>query len=290
VAKSAITPCLSGSLDELDECEIQLDLEQAESRQTVQLIMFANSKLPKSKPQVDSRSFEDLPLSRYYNSDERGVLQEFYRPIIERTVRYGRAVGYFQSTTLRACSRELISSKDAQALNTEEVTEHERAQIRDELKRQLITLRAQDGQTSVGIVLSALDARYALRPYQHQAVHGRQGHVAQQRVHRASVAHDQARAGGPARLGRPERCTSGPRPSSPTGTTPCAPTAAWTARRPIRPTGPWRWLPKIKNTGSPRVAQRAGRDVASAVRRRGSAWHGQLSTTSTRPLTLHLLG
>jgi superfamily II DNA or RNA helicase len=133
---------------------------------------------------VNSKSFEDLPLSRHYNSDERDVLQEFYRPIIEQSVRYDRAVGYFSSSTLRACARELgafvsqegrirfvigclVSVKDAQALNAGDVSEDDRAQIREELVRQLLTLQEQDFDSAALlsrlVIAGVIDIKFALR-------------------------------------------------------------------------------------------------------------------------------
>jgi superfamily II DNA or RNA helicase len=133
---------------------------------------------------VNSKSFEDLPLSRHYNSDKRDVLREFYRPIIERSVRYDRAVGYFSSTTLRACARELgafisqkgqirfvigclVSARDAQALNPEDVSEQDRIQIREELKLQLLNFQEQDFDSAVLlsrlVLAGVISIKFALR-------------------------------------------------------------------------------------------------------------------------------
>ena len=53
--------------------------------------------------------FKDLELRRHYNSDEDDVLACFYRPVVASALRYDRAVGYFSSTTFRACGAELAS-------------------------------------------------------------------------------------------------------------------------------------------------------------------------------------
>jgi superfamily II DNA or RNA helicase len=133
---------------------------------------------------VNSKSFEGLPLSRHYNSDERDVLREFYRPIIERSVRYDRAVGYFSSTTLRACARELgafisqegqirfvigclVSSKDAEALTSQEVSEQDRSTIREALKKQLVSLQEQDIDSAALlsrlVLAGVVEIKFALR-------------------------------------------------------------------------------------------------------------------------------
>jgi superfamily II DNA or RNA helicase len=129
-------------------------------------------------------AFKELPLSHHYNSDECDVMRDFYRPIIERSVRYDRAVGYFSSTTLRACARELatfihqegrirfvigclVSDEDAAALKTGEISEADQARIREEIKTQLLALQEQDLDSAVLfsrlIVAGVIDVKFALR-------------------------------------------------------------------------------------------------------------------------------
>jgi hypothetical protein len=77
--------------------------------------------------------------------------------------------------------------------------------------------------------------------------------------------------------------------SSSTGTTPSGLTAAWMIKRRTRPTGHChqrcRWPPRMKILGVPRVARRGLAFVVSEARRRG-----QFCFSSTRPLSLNLLG
>jgi superfamily II DNA or RNA helicase len=52
-------------------------------------------------------SFTELAILRHYHSDSEDILSEFYRPVLSRSVRYDRAVGFFSSTTFRTCALEL---------------------------------------------------------------------------------------------------------------------------------------------------------------------------------------
>ncbi|MFT3821702.1 MAG: DEAD/DEAH box helicase family protein [Rubrivivax sp.] len=108
-------------------------------------------------------SFAEVSLRRHYDSDDVDVLQSFYRPVLGSAVRYDRAVGYFSSTTLRACARELaafvgksgtirlvigclISQADVEALSAMGVSEDDaqRQVLRDQLKQELLALEEND--------------------------------------------------------------------------------------------------------------------------------------------------
>jgi len=102
-------------------------------------------------------SFANLTFRRHYDSDGCDVLEGFYRPVLQVAVRYDRAVGYFSSTTLRACARELaefvgnhgsirlvigclVARADVEALTNAGIpeTEAERQLLREALRRELL--------------------------------------------------------------------------------------------------------------------------------------------------------
>jgi superfamily II DNA or RNA helicase len=51
--------------------------------------------------------FTELEILRHYHSDSEDILSEFYRPVLSRSVRYDRAVGFFSSATFKTCALEL---------------------------------------------------------------------------------------------------------------------------------------------------------------------------------------
>ena len=108
-------------------------------------------------------SFANLHLRRHYNSDEDDVLADFYRPVLSNARRYDRAVGYFSSSAFRACATGLstfvgnaganrlvvgclVSQADIDALRGKgvEPSDAERQLLRDELRRQLLSLAEAD--------------------------------------------------------------------------------------------------------------------------------------------------
>lgn len=108
-------------------------------------------------------SFSDLDLRRHYNSDEDDVLGDFYRPVLTSARRYDRAVGYFSSSAFKACATELstfvgnagairlvvgclVSQSDIDALRGKgiEPSDAERQLLRDELRRELLSLAEAD--------------------------------------------------------------------------------------------------------------------------------------------------
>jgi superfamily II DNA or RNA helicase len=131
-------------------------------------------------------SFDTLTLSRHYNSDEVDVLEEFYRPVLKRALRYDRAVGYFSSSTFRECASELgsfvanggkirlligvmVSAADIEALkNGNRPTEAaERARLRTEVQRYLLELEGVDfnaAQTFSKLIASGVaELKFAIR-------------------------------------------------------------------------------------------------------------------------------
>lgn len=108
-------------------------------------------------------SFADLNLRRHYDSDELDLLAEFYRPVLGRAKRYDRAVGYFSSSSFKACAEELasfventgtirlvigclVSQADIDALQNEGLiaSEAERQLLRNELRRHLLSIAGKD--------------------------------------------------------------------------------------------------------------------------------------------------
>lgn len=113
-------------------------------------------------------SFGELALRRHYNSDETDVLAEFYRPLLSRAVRYDRAVGYFSSSALKACAKELshfvarhgqirfvvgclVSAEDVDALRNQspDASEGARLAVRARLLDELRNLELVDLQSAV---------------------------------------------------------------------------------------------------------------------------------------------
>jgi superfamily II DNA or RNA helicase len=106
-------------------------------------------------------SILDVRIARHYNSDECDVLTEFYQPLLRHAIRYDRAVGYFSSSALRACARELggflnrdgrirlvvgclVSKADAQALSPDSLSQEEQELIREQLRKELNDLKVMD--------------------------------------------------------------------------------------------------------------------------------------------------
>jgi superfamily II DNA or RNA helicase len=133
-----------------------------------------------------SMSFDSLGLLRHYNSDEVDVLTEFYAPVLQRAVRYDRAVGYFSSSTFRACAAELgsfiahggqirlvvgcmVADADIQALKQQgqSVDALERAKLREEVQRYLLELHGNDpraAQTFAKLIASGVaELKFAVR-------------------------------------------------------------------------------------------------------------------------------
>ena len=131
-------------------------------------------------------SFADLSIQRHYNSDEVDVLGEFYRPVLQRSRRYDRAVGYFSSSTFRSCAAELgsfvgnggkirlivgclVSGADLEALKQSglQPEEAERLRLRAEVQRYLIELKGLDfnaAQTFAKLIASGVaELKFALR-------------------------------------------------------------------------------------------------------------------------------
>lgn len=50
-------------------------------------------------------TFVDLNLNNTYDSDEDNILEDFYIPVLSKSVRYNRLAGYFSSTTLAAAAQ-----------------------------------------------------------------------------------------------------------------------------------------------------------------------------------------
>lgn len=131
-------------------------------------------------------SFDSLTLARHYNSDEVDVLADFYRPVLQRARRYDRAVGYFSSSTFRACATELscfianggrirlvvgclISSADIEALKQvgKSLEESEREMLRAEVQKYLQELQGADfnaAKTFASLIASGIaDIKFAVR-------------------------------------------------------------------------------------------------------------------------------
>lgn len=131
-------------------------------------------------------SFDSLTLARHYNSDEDDVLADFYRPVLQRARRYDRAVGYFSSSTFRACAAELncfiskggkirlvvgclISSADIEALKHagKALDEAEREKLRAEIQRYLRELEGADfnaAKTFANLIASGVaEIKFAVR-------------------------------------------------------------------------------------------------------------------------------
>lgn len=131
-------------------------------------------------------SFDSLSLSRHYNSDEVDVLSDFYRPVLKASRRYDRAVGYFSSSTLRSCARELgafvanggkirlivgalVSAEDVEALEQTSVSleQAERMCLRADLQRYLESLEGDDfnaARTFARLVASGVaEIKFAVR-------------------------------------------------------------------------------------------------------------------------------
>lgn len=131
-------------------------------------------------------SFDTLTLRRHYNSDEVDVLDEFYRPVLRRALRYDRAVGYFSSSTFRSCAAELghfvgsggkirliigaiVSADDVEALkqSNQPIGAVERDRLRAEVQRYLLALEGADfkaAQTFAKLVASGVaELKFAVR-------------------------------------------------------------------------------------------------------------------------------
>jgi superfamily II DNA or RNA helicase len=130
--------------------------------------------------------FDRLDLRRHYNSDETDLLSEFYAPILKVSSRYDRAVGYFSSSTFRACAAELgsfvgqgghirlvvgciVSDADIAALQRSEqsIDSAQRERLRHEVQRYLLELRGDDPQaarTFSKLVISGVaELKFAVR-------------------------------------------------------------------------------------------------------------------------------
>jgi superfamily II DNA or RNA helicase len=131
-------------------------------------------------------SLADLEFRRHYDSDEHDVLAEFYRPALDKSIRYDRAVGYFSSSTLKGCAIELrnfvrhsgkirlvvgclVSKADIEALTHQGIAQDaaERAALRDEFLRQLDEIERSDflvAQAFAKLVASEIaELRFAFR-------------------------------------------------------------------------------------------------------------------------------
>jgi superfamily II DNA or RNA helicase len=133
-------------------------------------------------------SFDTLTLQRHYNSDEVDVLGEFYRPVLKRAQRYDRAVGYFSSSTFRACAAELgafvanggkirlvigvmVSQSDIEELqkSNQSLEAVERLRLREQVQRYLLELEGDDlnaAKTFANLVVSGVaEIKFAIRDY-----------------------------------------------------------------------------------------------------------------------------
>lgn len=131
-------------------------------------------------------SFDSLTLARHYNSDDIDVLADFYRPVLKLARRYDRAVGYFSSSTFRACATELscfisnggkirlvvgclVSSADIEELKNAGMSsdEAERAKLRAEIQHYLQELEGIDfnaAKTFASLVASGIaEIKFAVR-------------------------------------------------------------------------------------------------------------------------------
>ena len=130
--------------------------------------------------------FDSLDLRRHYNSDEIDLLSEFYAPVLKHASRYDRAVGYFSSSTFRACAAELgsfvanggqirlvvgcmVADADIQALRQsgQATDAHERVKLREEVQRYLLELQGSDpqaAQTFAKLIASGIaELKFAVR-------------------------------------------------------------------------------------------------------------------------------
>ena len=128
--------------------------------------------------------FSSVAVRHHYNSDEQDVLAEFYRPILSKSSRYSRAVGYFSSTAFRTCAGELasfignegdirlivgclVSPSDAEALQGLEIHAAEQKMLREKLRRDLLELAEYDSAASnllLRLILSGVATlKFAIR-------------------------------------------------------------------------------------------------------------------------------
>ena len=80
-------------------------------------------------------SFRDLRLKDAYDSDEDNVLEDFYIPVLAKSVRYDRLAGYFSSTTLATSAKgmaDFIENDGKMRLITSaDISEHDMQAILD---------------------------------------------------------------------------------------------------------------------------------------------------------------
>lgn len=131
-------------------------------------------------------SFNSLQLQRHYDSDSTDVLQEFYRPLLQKSNRYDRAVGFFSSSTFKSCASELAAfigkggqirmvigcltqpaDVDALRAGAKELEEQERHEIRIQIHKYLTQLQGEDpkaAQTFAKMVQSGVaKIKFAVR-------------------------------------------------------------------------------------------------------------------------------
>ena len=124
---------------------------------------------------------------RHYDSDVQNVLEEFYRPALERSIKYDRAVGYFSSSTLKGCAIELrhfversgrirlvigclVSQADIDALKDQGIAQDaaEAAILRAEFLRQLEDVERSDRHAALTfaklVASGTAELRFAFRP------------------------------------------------------------------------------------------------------------------------------
>jgi hypothetical protein len=129
-------------------------------------------------------SFSDLILADHYDSDETDVLQNFYKPVVSRAVRYDRAVGYFSVKALISIAKELstfvkndgkirlvvgcfIDPSELDGLTSEQIEFTERKRVRELLISTLDQLEQESTNASSLlsklVVADVLEIKLALR-------------------------------------------------------------------------------------------------------------------------------
>lgn len=88
---------------------------------------------------VAETSFRDLRLKDAYDSDEDNVLEDFYIPVLAKSVRYDRLAGYFSSTTLATSAKgmaDFIENDGKMRLVTSaDIPEHDMQAIIDGISK-----------------------------------------------------------------------------------------------------------------------------------------------------------
>lgn len=126
----------------------------------------------------------EIALKRHYQSDHDDLLGSFYRPLLDRSVYYRRAVGYFSEQSLVACAAELsnfierdgkirlvigcfVSASELASLTGSDLVEAEKQFLRERLIAILRAIEAGDPPSAkiIGTLVASgiVELRFAVR-------------------------------------------------------------------------------------------------------------------------------